>query len=287
MVLAAGGRCFAEARERGVLTTNGPGATGEVGRIAAEIGAETRDTDSLQHHPNGGAWPPPLPGYSIPETTRAYGALLVNGEGERFIDELAPRDTVADAIVRECAGGPRPDHAGRTPGRAAGHPADRAETTLLRCCRTCCGATARRGSTRWPSRSSPIPCLALPEQAGSYIGTDGQNTPPEQGPVRSRRDHPGGEGAEPPEMWSNSLARLRAVFGRRVEPGRAVAPQHVRQHLSRGLRLDRPGVQPRGRASVRRGQAAALLALADDRISHSPHQFMMKRSPSPFPSSTP
>ena len=105
VVLAAGGRCFAEARERGVLTTNGPGATGEVGRIAAEIGAETRDTDSLQHHPDGGAWPPPLQGYSIPETTRAYGALLVNAEGERFIDELAPRDTVADAIVRECEEG--------------------------------------------------------------------------------------------------------------------------------------------------------------------------------------
>ena len=105
VVLAGGGRCFAEARERGVLTTNGPGATGEVGRIAAEIGAETRDTDSLQHHPNGGAWPPPLQGYSIPETTRAYGALLVNAEGERFIDELAPRDTVADAIIRECEEG--------------------------------------------------------------------------------------------------------------------------------------------------------------------------------------
>ena len=35
----------------------------------------------------------------------SYGALLVNAEGERFIDELAPRDTVADAIVRECEEG--------------------------------------------------------------------------------------------------------------------------------------------------------------------------------------
>src|SRR4029079_16782110 len=58
-----------------------------------------------QHHPNGGAWPPPLKGYSIPETTRSYGALLVNAEGERFVEELAPRDTVAAAIVQECGEG--------------------------------------------------------------------------------------------------------------------------------------------------------------------------------------
>jgi L-aspartate oxidase len=102
VVLAAGGRCYAEAKRRGVLTTNQPGATGEVAKLAQELGAEARDTDSLQHHPNGGAWPPPLQGYSIPETTRSYGALLVNAEGERFIDELAPRDTVAAAIVKEC-----------------------------------------------------------------------------------------------------------------------------------------------------------------------------------------
>ena len=102
VVLAAGGRCYAEAKRRGVLTTNQPGATGEVAALARELGAQARDQDSLQHHPNGGAWPPPLQGYSIPETTRSYGALLVNAEGERFIDELAPRDTVAEAIVREC-----------------------------------------------------------------------------------------------------------------------------------------------------------------------------------------
>ncbi|HEY0387204.1 MAG TPA: FAD-dependent oxidoreductase [Gaiellales bacterium] len=102
VVLAAGGRCYAEAQRRGVLTTNQPGATGEVAQIAQEAGADARDDDSLQHHPNGGAWPPPLQGYSIPETTRSYGALLVNAEGERFVDELAPRDTVAAAIVKEC-----------------------------------------------------------------------------------------------------------------------------------------------------------------------------------------
>jgi len=102
VVLAAGGRCYAEARRAGILTTNQPGATGEATDLARALGAEVRDFDALQHHPNGGVWPPPLQGYSIPETTRAYGALLLNRDGERFVDELAPRDTVAAAIVREC-----------------------------------------------------------------------------------------------------------------------------------------------------------------------------------------
>jgi L-aspartate oxidase len=105
VVLAAGGRCYAEARRAGVLTTNQPGATGETTDMARELGARVRDLDALQHHPNGGAWPPPMQGYSIPETTRAYGALLRNAHGERFVDELAARDTVADAIVRECEEG--------------------------------------------------------------------------------------------------------------------------------------------------------------------------------------
>jgi L-aspartate oxidase len=102
VVLAAGGRCYAEAQRAGILTTNQPGATGEATELARELGAEVRDFDALQHHPNGGVWPPPLQGYSIPETTRAYGAVLLNRDGERFVDELAPRDTVAAAIVREC-----------------------------------------------------------------------------------------------------------------------------------------------------------------------------------------
>ena len=102
VILAAGGRCYAEARRAGILTTNQPGATGEATELARGLGAEVRDFDALQHHPNGGVWPPPLQGYSIPETTRAYGALLLNNAGERFTDELAPRDTVAAAIVREC-----------------------------------------------------------------------------------------------------------------------------------------------------------------------------------------
>jgi succinate dehydrogenase / fumarate reductase flavoprotein subunit/L-aspartate oxidase len=105
VVLAAGGRCWKEAEERGELSTNHPGATGEVTRIALGLGAEARDLDALQYHPNGGAWPPNMQGYSIPETTRAYGAVLLNGEGEEFTDSLGPRDAVSQAIFDEVEAG--------------------------------------------------------------------------------------------------------------------------------------------------------------------------------------
>ncbi|HZT16600.1 MAG TPA: FAD-dependent oxidoreductase [Gaiellaceae bacterium] len=105
VVLAAGGRCYAEAERRGELSTNHPNATGEVTRIALDLGAEARDLDALQYHPNGGAWPPNMQGYSIPETTRAYGAVLLNVEGEEFTDSLGPRDAVSQAIFDEVAKG--------------------------------------------------------------------------------------------------------------------------------------------------------------------------------------
>src|SRR3954464_3043514 len=69
VVLAAGGRCFRVAGERDELTTNHPGATGEVTQIALDLGAEARDLDALQYHPNGGAWPQNMQGYSIPAHT--------------------------------------------------------------------------------------------------------------------------------------------------------------------------------------------------------------------------
>ena len=125
VVLAAGGRCFRLAQERGELSTNHPGATGEVTRIALDLGAASRDLDALQYHPNGGAWPPNMQGYSIPETTRAYGAVLLNADGEEFTDSLGPRDEVSQAIFDEVAKGkgvPTPD----------GRPAVWLDTTRIR-----------------------------------------------------------------------------------------------------------------------------------------------------------
>jgi succinate dehydrogenase/fumarate reductase flavoprotein subunit len=105
VVLASGGRCYAEAGRRGELSTNHPNATGETTRIALETGAEARDLDALQYHPNGGAWPPTMQGYSIPETTRSYGAILLTADGEEFTDSLGPRDEVSQAIFDEVEAG--------------------------------------------------------------------------------------------------------------------------------------------------------------------------------------
>ena len=105
VVLASGGRCYAEAETRGELSTNHPNATGETTRIAMDAGAETRDLDALQYHPNGGAWPATMQGYSIPETTRAYGAVLLNADREEFTDSLGPRDEVSNAIFAEVEAG--------------------------------------------------------------------------------------------------------------------------------------------------------------------------------------
>jgi aspartate oxidase len=124
IVLAAGGRCYAEAERRGELSTNHPNATGEVTRLALEIGAEARDLDALQYHPNGGAWPPNMQGYSIPETTRAYGAVLLNAEGEQFTDSLGLRDAVSQAIVDEV-------EAGRGVNTPDGRPAVYLDTTRI------------------------------------------------------------------------------------------------------------------------------------------------------------
>jgi L-aspartate oxidase len=124
VVLAAGGRCYAEAERRGELSTNHPNATGEVTKLAIELGAETRDLDALQYHPNGGAWPANMQGYSIPETTRAYGAVLLNAEGEEFTDSLGPRDAVSKAIFDEV-------DAGRGVSTPDGRPAVYLDTTRI------------------------------------------------------------------------------------------------------------------------------------------------------------
>jgi aspartate oxidase len=124
VVLAAGGRCYREAVERGELSTNHPNATGEVTQVALDLGAGARDLDALQYHPNGGAWPSSMQGYSIPETTRAYGAVLRNAQGEEFTDSLGPRDAVSQAIFDEVEKG----NGVETPD---GRPAVLLDTTLI------------------------------------------------------------------------------------------------------------------------------------------------------------
>ncbi|MET0105625.1 MAG: FAD-dependent oxidoreductase [Sedimenticola sp.] len=83
-------------------TSNHFGATGDGLVLAYRLGAKMRDLDSFQYHPSGLAYPHHLAGTLITEGVRSAGAYLLNGRGERFVDELQPRDQVAAAIIREC-----------------------------------------------------------------------------------------------------------------------------------------------------------------------------------------
>ncbi|SFM42258.1 FAD-dependent oxidoreductase [Variovorax sp. OV329] len=86
-------------------TSNHYGATADGLVLAYRLGARLRELDSFQYHPTGIAYPPHLAGGLISEAARSAGAKLVNGVGERFVDELKARDVVASAILRECGEG--------------------------------------------------------------------------------------------------------------------------------------------------------------------------------------
>ena len=107
-----GGRCVGvvtdarSIRARGVLlatggyaalwgrTTNPAGSVGEGIAIAFRAGAAVADLEFVQFHPTA------LAGSSLllSEALRGDGALLLDEHGDRFVEELAPRDVVARAI---------------------------------------------------------------------------------------------------------------------------------------------------------------------------------------------
>lgn len=99
VVLATGGS--GRLHLQGFATSNHYGATADGLVLAYRMGAKLCDVDSFQYHPTGVAHPQHMAGALISEATRSAGTKLVNGLGERFVDELQPRDVVAAAILRE------------------------------------------------------------------------------------------------------------------------------------------------------------------------------------------
>jgi L-aspartate oxidase len=95
-ILATGGMAALWAR-----TTNPPGAVGAGLSLAAAAGAELADLELMQFHPTALATGGPGDGFLITEAVRGEGATLVDADGERFVDELAPRDHVALAVEAE------------------------------------------------------------------------------------------------------------------------------------------------------------------------------------------
>lgn len=81
-------------------TTNPRGAVGAGHVMAAEAGAELADLEFCQFHPTALTKPgSELDGLLVTEAVRGEGATLITGSGERFTDELAPRDEVTIAIL--------------------------------------------------------------------------------------------------------------------------------------------------------------------------------------------
>jgi L-aspartate oxidase len=82
-------------------TTNPLGATGSGLLLAHDAGATLADLEMLQFHPTAVAAANGGDGFLVTEAIRGEGARLLDASGERFVDELAPRDEVARAIQRQ------------------------------------------------------------------------------------------------------------------------------------------------------------------------------------------
>jgi L-aspartate oxidase len=99
VILASGGAAALWSR-----TTNPPGSYGSGLLLARAAGAELADLELVQFHPTAVTGIPGREGFLVSEAVRGEGATLIDEHGERFTDELQPRDAVAKAIVAH--GGP-------------------------------------------------------------------------------------------------------------------------------------------------------------------------------------
>ncbi len=96
IALATGGSAALWAR-----TTNPPGATGAGLLLAHDAGAALADLEMMQFHPTALVADNGAGGLLVTEAIRGEGARLLDATGDRFVDELAPRDEVARAIFRQ------------------------------------------------------------------------------------------------------------------------------------------------------------------------------------------
>ena len=98
VVLATGGAAALWSR-----TTNPTGAVGAGLLLAFAAGAALADLELVQFHPTAVAGANGADGFLVTEAVRGEGARLLDARGERFVDELAPRDEVARAVQRQLA----------------------------------------------------------------------------------------------------------------------------------------------------------------------------------------
>ncbi|SNV79290.1 flavocytochrome c [Clostridium cochlearium] len=82
---------------KGFGTTNHAGATGDGILMAEKLGAQLTQMEEIQTHPTV----VPEKGIMITEAVRGNGAILVNREGKRFVNEMETRDVVSKAILQQ------------------------------------------------------------------------------------------------------------------------------------------------------------------------------------------
>ena len=95
VLLATGGAAALWSR-----TTNPIGSVGAGMLLAHLAGAALADLEMVQFHPTAVAVANGADGFLVTEAVRGEGALLLDVDGERFVDELAGRDEVARAVAR-------------------------------------------------------------------------------------------------------------------------------------------------------------------------------------------
>ena len=84
------------------VTTNPAESTGDGVAMALRAGVPTADVEFVQFHPTA-LHHPAMPRPLLSEALRGHGALLRDRDGERFVDELAPRDVVSRAMAARMA----------------------------------------------------------------------------------------------------------------------------------------------------------------------------------------
>ena len=214
-ILATGGAAALWSR-----TTNPPGSIGIGLLLALAAGAALADLEFVQFHPTAVTGVPGREGFLVTEAIRGEGATLHGPDGERFVEELAPRDEVARAIWE----------------RDAARPASPSVALDMRARRPGALPERRRGAARVGPR--PDDASSIPVAPAAHYVMGGVVDRPRTARRRRRastssasRRAPGLHGAN--RLASNSLSEC-VVFGARA--ARAA--------------LDEPASPPRGDAAA-------------------------------------
>jgi succinate dehydrogenase / fumarate reductase flavoprotein subunit len=101
VIIATGGA--GRMHYQGFPTSNHYGATADGLVLGYRAGAKLLYADTLQYHPTGAAFPEQIFGALVTEKVRSLGAMLINVNGEAFMNPLETRDVSAASIIRECS----------------------------------------------------------------------------------------------------------------------------------------------------------------------------------------